>query len=133
ADSCLRGASSVACYRLAGITSAATSAAGPTTTIDIDHQISSAVSRGRSSSGADAISVAPVVENGEASTIDAHTPRALMSAQPETAPEAMSGIASGNRAARMPVVDANAETSPLTRQMKSAATNGMPTCAAHCP
>jgi metallo-beta-lactamase class B len=43
-------------------------------------------SRGRSSSGAEAISVAPVFENGDASTMVAETPSVVMSAQPGTAP-----------------------------------------------
>lgn len=66
--------------------------------------------RERSATGVEATIVAPVVEYGETSTIEAHTPIALISPQSLTPPEIASGTASGTSAARIPVVDANADT-----------------------
>ena len=64
-----------------------TAPSGPTTTIDNPHRISHDFNRGRSPSAADATMSAPVVENGDASTIEAQTPIAHINAHPATPPD----------------------------------------------
>ena len=68
----------------AGSTSASIISTGPMTIIDRPHRASRLVTRGRAASSEVAVRVAPTVENGETSTIDEHTPRAAISAQPGT-------------------------------------------------
>ena len=113
--------------------STSTATAGPTITIDSPHRINNDFNRGRSLSADDATISAPVVENGDASTIDAHTPIAHINAQPATPPDVASGTAIGTSAARIPAVDAKAETRPAIMQMTNAATSGVPTFIAACP
>src|SRR5688572_10838405 len=110
-----------------------TAATGPIITIDSPHRINNDFNRGRSPSAADAMISAPVVENGDASTIDAQTPIALINAQPATPPDVASGTAIGTSAARIPAVDANAETNPAIMQMINAAMSGVPAFMAACP
>ena len=84
--------------------SSATNTIGPTITMDMPQRMVMVRTRARSSGGVDATSVAPVVENGETSTIEAHTAIALIRAQSLTPPEVARGTANGTSAARMPVV-----------------------------
>jgi hypothetical protein len=65
--------------------SASAATIGPTITLENPHRISNDFNRGRSSSAADAISNAPVVENGDQSTIEAHTPIEMINAHHLTA------------------------------------------------
>src|SRR5262245_48375956 len=110
-----------------------TAAAGPTTTIERPQRVSNDFNRGRSASAPVATISPPVVENGDASTIAAHTPIALISAHPATPPEVASGTAIGTSAARIPAVEANADTNPAIMQITNAATSGVPTFIAACP
>ena len=105
----------------------------PDITIDSPHRINNDFNRGRSLSAADATISAPVVENGDASTIEAHTPIAHINAHPATPPDTASGTAIGTSAARIPAVDAKAETRPAIMQITNAATIGVPTFIAACP
>src|SRR5688572_18263844 len=92
--------------------------------IESPQRVSSDVMRGRCSSSEVATSDAPFGENGHMSTSDAQTASAQMKGTPGTAPEAASGTANVTSAASVPLVDANAETSPATTHNASAVRTG---------
>lgn len=67
------------------------------------------------------------MENGEESTTEDEIARAMISPISPTLPVSRNGTAKGMSAPRMPVVDANAETTAPMKQMISAAKSGAPT------
>ena len=78
------------------------------------HCISRLKTNSRCSSGVLATVSAPLVENGLESTTEDEIDSAMISPTAPTAPVSRNGTASGISAPRMPVVEANAETTPPT-------------------
>ncbi len=82
-------------------------------TIEKPHWISRRKTNSRSSSRAFATTSDPLVENGLESTTDDEMASAVMSPiAPTPESSCRNGTASGISAPRMPVVDANADTTP---------------------
>ena len=87
---------------------------GATRTMLMPHRIRRLNTRSRCSSGVLATVSAPLVENGLESTTDEEIDSAMIRPTAPTAPVSRNGTASGISAPRMPVVEANADTTAPT-------------------
>src|SRR5882757_1138661 len=97
---------------------------GATTIIDTPQRNNWLKTRSRSSSAVLATMSAPLVENGDASTIEDARHNAMIMATALTSPASRKGTASGTNAPRMPVVDANADTAAPMTQINRAISSG---------
>src|SRR6476469_1029344 len=116
-----------------GATKMAHDSTGAPMIIDRPQTLRPRNTRSRTSGPLLATTSAPLVENGEESTTDDEIASAMIRPTAPTAPPSRNGTASGIRAPRMPVVDANADTAAPIRQITNAASSGTPILATLSP